>query len=65
MLQIKKRKFNYRNTTKKKKAACARRGFNPDSMTYLKSKNITVWIIEYSRRNCTLFFRLIGGERNG
>jgi len=65
MIQIKERKRKYRNTSQRKKAAFRGRGFQFGSKTYLKSKNTTVWIIEYSRRNCTLFFRQSGGEKNG
>ncbi len=64
MLQIKERKNKYRNADKKKKAAFRGRGFQFGSKTYLKSKNTTVWIIEYNRRNCILFFRLFGGGKN-
>jgi hypothetical protein len=65
MKQIKVRKSTYRNTTKKEKAASRTRGLSLNSKTYLKSKNATVWIIEYSRRNCTLFFRQTREGRNG
>lgn len=64
MWQIKERKNKYRNADKKKKAAFRGRDFQFGSKTYLKSKNTTVWIIEYNRRNCTLFFRLFGGGKN-
>jgi hypothetical protein len=63
MIQIKERKRKYHNADQRKKAASARRGFQFGSKTYLKSKNDTVWIIEYNRRNCTLFFRLSGGAK--
>ncbi|MDQ3132854.1 MAG: hypothetical protein M3Q99_19055 [Acidobacteriota bacterium] len=46
------------------KATSGTRGFHLRSKAYLKSKNSTLWIIEYSRRNCTLFFRLAGGKNN-
>ncbi len=67
MIQIKDRKSKYRNTGKKMKATFWGRGFHQNSKTYLKSKNSTIWIIGYNRRNCTLFFRQfeMRGERNG
>lgn len=55
--QTKDRKYRYFNTGKKMKAASAKRGFRSNSKIYLKSKNRTVWIIDYSPKNCTLFFR--------
>jgi hypothetical protein len=66
MIQIRSRETKYRNEDKKQKATFHGRGFPMGSKTYQKSKNVsTVWIIEYNRRNCTLFFRQSGGEKNG
>jgi len=67
MIQIENRKRKYRNTAQMKKAAFRGRGFQQNSKIYLKSQNSTIWIIEYSRRNCILFFRQIEkrGESNG
>jgi hypothetical protein len=65
MIHIKSRKEKYRIADKRMKATSCTRGFQLDSKTYLKSKNLTIWIIEYSRRNCTLFFRQSRGEGNG
>ncbi len=67
MIQIKDIRREYRIDDQKEKAAFNGRSFQQDSKTYLKSKNPIIWIIEYSRRNCILFFRQTerGGERNG
>lgn len=59
------RKDRYCNMDQKREAAFRGRGFRFDSKIYLKSKNLTVWILPYNRRNCTLFFRQKGGEKNG
>lgn len=64
MVQNKYRKEKYRNTSKNEKAANCGRGFHFNSKIYLKSQNITIWIIEYNRRNCTLFYRQTGGVKN-
>jgi hypothetical protein len=65
VIQRKDRKSRNYNTDKKMKAPFRGRGFHQHSKIINKSKNSTLWIIEYNKRNCILFFRLKRGERNG
>ncbi len=55
MIQIKDRKMKYRNTIKKLKAAFCGRGFQLDSKTIDKSKNLTIKIIRRNEKIRTVF----------